>query len=51
MSEDVKNTDQEKDIDLMELASKVWESRKLIIKVTAVSAVLGLIVAFSIPAE
>ena len=29
MSEDVKNTDQEKDIDLMELASKVWESRKL----------------------
>lgn len=51
MSDDIKNTDREKDIDLMELASKVWKARKFIVKVTAVSAVLGLIVAFSIPAE
>lgn len=41
----------ESEIDLLELAMKLWQQRKKIVKWCAVGAVLGLIVAFSIPRE
>lgn len=40
-----------REIDLLELAQKLWAERRLIIKWCAVAAVLALIVAFSIPKE
>ncbi|MDE5568017.1 MAG: chain-length determining protein [Muribaculaceae bacterium] len=42
---------EEKEIDLMELAMKLWSQRKRIVKWCACGAVLGLVVAFSIPKE
>ena len=39
------------EIDLMELAKKVWNGKKLIFKVSGIAAIVGLIVAFSIPKE
>lgn len=41
----------ENEIDLLELASKLWDNRRKIIKWAIVGAVVGLIVAFSIPRE
>ena len=43
------NTEQE--IDLVELAQNIWKERKFIFKACAVGAVVGLVVAFSIPRE
>lgn len=40
-----------REIDLMELVKKVWAVRRFIIKWTVTAAVVGLVVAFSIPAE
>ena len=42
---------EEQEIDLMELALKVWAERKWVIKMSAIAAVIGVIVAFSIPRE
>ena len=42
---------EEQEIDLVELAHKVWAEKKLIFKVCAITAVVGLVVAFSIPKE
>lgn len=42
---------QEQEIDLLELAKKVWNSRKLILKVCGIGAVIGLVIAFSTPKE
>lgn len=42
---------EEQEIDLLELAHKVWNGKKLIFKACGVAVVLGLIVAFSIPKE
>jgi hypothetical protein len=39
----------EQEIDLLELAQKLWAEKKLIIKVCCIAAVIGLVVAFSIP--
>lgn len=41
----------DQEIDLVELARKLWRERKFILKACGVGAVLGLIVAFSIPKE
>jgi uncharacterized protein involved in exopolysaccharide biosynthesis len=41
----------ENEVDLMELAKKLWENRKFILKVCGIGIVIGLIVAFSIPKE
>ncbi|MDE6086234.1 MAG: chain-length determining protein [Muribaculaceae bacterium] len=41
----------EKEIDLLELAGKLWDNRKKIIKWGICGAIIGLIVAFSIPKE
>lgn len=46
------NAEQEEaEIDLLELAMKLWQQRKKIIKWCVVGAILGIIVAFSIPKE
>ncbi|MCM1505017.1 MAG: Wzz/FepE/Etk N-terminal domain-containing protein [Muribaculum sp.] len=42
---------EEQEIDLMELAQKLWAERRLIIKWGTIAAVIGLVVAFSIPKE
>lgn len=42
---------EEQEIDLIELAQKVWASRRLILKVCGIAALVGLVVAFSIPKE
>ena len=42
---------EEQEIDLIELAQKVWAGRKLVLKVCGVAVLVGLVVAFSIPKE
>ncbi|MDE5554509.1 MAG: chain-length determining protein [Muribaculaceae bacterium] len=42
---------EEKEIDIMEMAMKLWEQRKRIIKWCVIGAVIGVMVAFSIPRE
>ena len=39
------------EIDLLKLAKSVWRKRAFILKVAAAGAVVGLVVAFSIPRE
>lgn len=53
MSEELqKNTPQEEqEIDLLELALKVWAERKFILKACGYAALVGLVIAFSIPKE
>ena len=41
----------EQEIDLIELAQKLWAERRLILKVCGVAVVVALVVAFSIPKE
>lgn len=41
----------EQEIDLIELAAKVWNRKKLIFKACGIAALVGLVVAFSIPRE
>lgn len=45
------NRDDEQEIDLLELAQKLWISRKTILKWAGIGVVAGLIIAFSIPKE
>lgn len=47
----VKRLPQEQDIDLLELAEKVWNSRKLILKVCGIGTLIGLIIGLSTPKE
>lgn len=42
---------EEKEIDLFELARKIWEKRAFVFKICGVGVVLGLIIAFSLPKE
>lgn len=42
---------EEQEIDLMELARKLWAEKRMILKWGGIAAVIGLIVAFSIPKE
>jgi len=44
-------SDKEQEIDLMELACKLWDNRRTIIKWCIGGLVVGLVVAFSIPRE
>lgn len=39
------------EIDLLELARKLWDNKKFIVKVTLIGVVVGLVIAFSIPKE
>ncbi len=43
--------DKEVEIDLLELGRKLWANKKFIIKVTIIGAIIGLVIAFSIPKE
>ena len=43
--------DQEQEIDLIELAKKLWENRKFILKACGIGLLIAIIVAFSIPKE
>lgn len=45
------HTDDEKEIDLLELAAKLWAQRKKLVIWCVCGAVIGLIIAFSIPKE
>lgn len=53
MQDETKNENyvDEKEIDLMELTMKLWLRRKYIAKWCAIGAIVGLIIAFSIPRE
>ncbi|MDE7091887.1 MAG: chain-length determining protein [Muribaculaceae bacterium] len=54
MNENINTSDatqEEQEIDLLELASKLWAKRRTIIKWTLIGAVCGLVIAFSIPKE
>lgn len=42
---------EEQEIDLIELAQKVWVERKMIFKWCGIAVIIGLVVAFSIPRE
>lgn len=42
---------EEQEIDLLELAQKVWAERKFILKFCGYAALIGLVIAFSIPKE
>ena len=42
---------EEQEIDLLELAGKLWKRRKTIYKTCGVAVIVGLIIAFSIPKE
>lgn len=46
-----KQLPQEQEIDLLELALKVWDARRFILKVCGIGAIIGLVVGFSIPKE
>ncbi len=51
---DIKNIDKvsnEQEIDLLELAKKIWMERKFIFKTCGIAAVVGIVVAYSIPKE
>ena len=41
--------DDEQEIDLLELAKKLWDGRKMIVKWAIIGAVAGIIIAFYIP--
>ncbi len=43
--------EQEESIDLMELARKLWSARKRVLKWCGIGALVGIVVAFSIPKE
>jgi uncharacterized protein involved in exopolysaccharide biosynthesis len=52
MQEDIKpSTNSDNEIDLIEVAKKIWSERKIIYKTIAVFFVLGLIIAFGTPKE
>lgn len=51
MEEQKENIVEEKEIGLFALANKLWQNKKFILKVMGIGAVIGLIIAFSIPKE
>lgn len=55
MNENTQNTphqpQEEQEIDLLELALKIWAERKFILKACGYAVIVGLVVAFSIPKE
>ena len=52
MTKDIEQPEiQEEEIDLVELAMKLWSKRRLVAKCGLIAAVFGVIVALSIPKE
>lgn len=50
-TESLVQENQEQEINLLEMAAKLWSSRQIILKWVGIGIVIGLIVAFSIPKE
>ena len=50
-TESLVQENQEQEINLLEMAAKLWSSRRIILKWVGIGIVIGLIVAFSIPKE
>lgn len=50
-NQNINNTEEEQEIDLLELARKLWDERRKLIKWGAVGLIAGIIIAFSIPKE
>lgn len=48
---ELNNSGEEQEIDLLELAQKLWSNRKTLLKWAGIGAIAGLIIAFSIPKE
>ena len=48
---DPNQEEQELEIDLMEYARKLWNARKLLIKVAGIAAILGVVIAFTTPKQ
>ena len=51
MQEENNTPQDEQEIDLLELAGKLWKERKLLLKLAGIGAIIGLVIAFSIPKE
>ncbi|MFV0418658.1 MAG: Wzz/FepE/Etk N-terminal domain-containing protein [Dysgonomonas sp.] len=51
MEEKNSNIAEEKEIDLLALANKIWANKKFILKALGVGLVIGLVISFSIPKE
>ena len=47
----VPREEDELEIDLMEYARKLWNSRKLLFKVTGIAVIVGVIIAFTTPKQ
>lgn len=45
----VRTDHDEEEIDLLEIAAKLWKSRRTIFTYAGIAAIVGLVVAFSIP--
>lgn len=43
--------DEELEIDLMEYVRKLWEARKMLLKAAGIGALIGLVIAFSLPRQ
>lgn len=50
-NDNINNPEEEKEIDLMELSHKIWGQRKTLFKWIGIAAIVGVVVAFSIPKE
>ena len=50
-TESLVQENQEQEINLVEMAAKLWLNRRIILKWVGIGIVIGLIVAFSIPKE
>lgn len=50
-NQNINNTEEEQEIDLLELARKLWDERRKLIKWGAVGLIAGIVIAFSIPKE
>lgn len=46
-----KNISEQKEIDLFDLAKKLWDKRKFILVISGIGLIIGIIIAFSIPKE
>lgn len=51
MQEENNTPQEEQEIDLLELAGKLWKERKLLLRLAGIGLVIGLVIAFSIPKE
>lgn len=49
--EEIKDDKEQKEIDLVEILSKIWSKKKIVIRFAIYGAFLGIVVAFSIPKE